>query len=97
VLGALRERLDLDDVLWTLARDVAKYGERAEEIIVGSNMRIDRIKPLPTERVIPQKDEYGRWVDPYRYKQINDQGKVVAQFPSVAGRAFSPTSPAAGT
>jgi hypothetical protein len=81
ILEETRRDLDLDNILWTLCRDVAKYGERAEEIVVGSDFRIARIKPLPTLQIIPQVDEYGRKKNP-AYVQVDpdEPSRVQAEF-----------------
>lgn len=60
ILHELRDRLDLEGMIWTLARDISKYGERAEEVIVDDKYDIIRTKPLPTQRIFPQRDAYGR-------------------------------------
>lgn len=77
----VRKDLGLDEILWTLARDIAKFGERAEEVIVNSQYRITRLKPLPTLRIIPQKDAYGRDMDP-AYIQVDPEkpDEVQAEF-----------------
>lgn len=83
ILTDLRDRLGLDQMLWTLARDIAKYGERAEEVVVrelpDKTLEIARLKPLPTAYIIPKVDKYGRKQDP-AYVQINDEGDAVAEF-----------------
>lgn len=71
ILEEVRRDLDLDAILWTLVRDIAKYGERAEEVVVNSQFRIARLKPLPTLQIIPQVDEYGRKKDP-AYVQVRE-------------------------
>lgn len=81
ILEEVRRDLDLDSILWTLARDVGKYGERAEEIIVDDKYRISRLKPLPTLTIIPQVDEYGRKKDPAYIQVDEDQPeRSVAEF-----------------
>lgn len=83
ILTDLRERIGLEYGSWTLARDIAKYGERAEEIIVVKNptgrMEIQRLKSLPTQYIAPQIDEWGRWENP-AFTQVNDAGEKVAEF-----------------
>ena len=82
VLNELCDRLNLDSIIWTLARDIAKYGERAEEIIINDKYEIVRLKPLPTLQIIPQVDEYGRKKYPWAYIQVaeDDPEKVEARF-----------------
>lgn len=80
ILTELRDRLGLESILWTLARDIAKYGERAEEIVVNDRFDVTRLKPLPTQYIFPQLDEYGRFKKPWAYHQVNDQNQVVAKF-----------------
>jgi hypothetical protein len=83
ILDEVRKDLDLDRIIWTQARDLAKYGERAEEIIVTENggWKVSRLKPLPTLEIIPQVDAYGRTMDP-AYVQVDpdDPSKETAKF-----------------
>lgn len=78
-LEALSRRLNLADMLWELTRDVAKYGERVEEVIIDDEFNICRLKPLPTDQVVPQYDDYRLFKDP-AYKQIDKNGKTIAEF-----------------
>lgn len=81
VLERVRKDLGLDDILWTLARDLAKFGERAEEIVVNKKYEITRLKPLPTLTIIPKVDAYGRKMDP-AYVQVDpdEPDKEIAKF-----------------
>jgi hypothetical protein len=79
VMTETRDRLDMEEILWPMARDIAKYGERAEEVVADDKMRVVRLKPLPTERIVPNMDKYGRLDNP-AYQQMSDTGKVLAEF-----------------
>lgn len=73
ILTALFDRLRIEDMLWPLARDIVKYGERAEEVVVrqvGKDYQIDRLKPLPTQYILPRYDKQGRLQKP-AYHQID--------------------------
>jgi hypothetical protein len=71
--------LQLEEGSWMLGRDIAKYGERAEEIIVGSDFRIQRLKVLPTEHIMPKIDKHGLWESP-AYVQVREDGEEIANF-----------------
>lgn len=80
ILTETRDRLKVEAMLWPLARDIGKYGERAAEVIVDvDTFDVLRLKPLPTEYIIPQVDEFGRPKDP-PYTQVDDKGDEVAKF-----------------
>jgi len=80
ILTDTRDLLRLEDKLWPLARDLAKYGERAVENIVHEDtFDIIRLKPLPTSHIIERYDEYGRPMDP-PFAQLDDKGEQVATF-----------------
>jgi hypothetical protein len=83
ILTDVTKHLKLEKILWTLARDIAKYGERAEEIIVkelpSRKLVIDRLKPLPTHYILPQVDAYGL-PQSNAFVQVNDEGKEIAAF-----------------
>lgn len=79
ILNETRDRLKLEDLLWSLARDIVKYGERAIEPIVDEQFNIVRLKPLQTPFIVEKIDEFGRREDP-PYVQVDEKGDVVAKF-----------------
>ena len=79
-LDALLKRIDIVRIIWSLARDLVKYGERAEEVVVDSNYDIVRLKPLRTQSIVPNKDKWGRFKKAAAWLHIDDAGKVVTKF-----------------
>jgi hypothetical protein len=78
-LTEVRDRLNLVQASWPLARDIAKYGERALEVVVNKDYAIERLKPLPTKYILPQRDEFGAAPEK-AYLQVNAAGEKVAEF-----------------
>jgi hypothetical protein len=81
-LGALREKLKLDERAWGLARDLTKKGDVFEEIVVTQDLEIDRLKQLPTELIVRNQDEYGLLKPRAFYQLSKDRGEVDAAFDS---------------
>lgn len=79
-LAALRERVQLDERAWSLARDLAKNGEVFEEVIVTQSLDIDRLKQLPADYMVRNQDEYGLLRDNAFYQLDKDTNRVRAVF-----------------
>lgn len=58
-LGDVFARLRVDQRAWSLARELCKYGEVFEEIVVNEKLKIDRLKQLPGSHMVRNEDEYG--------------------------------------
>jgi hypothetical protein len=80
-LGEVFQRLRLDSRSWPLARELCKYGEVFEEIVVTEKLKLDRLKQLPGHQMIRNEDEYGV-IHPRRgFVQLDDSlEQVVATF-----------------
>lgn len=78
IIEELFRRIEVEHILYEQARDIAKYGERAEEVVLNKDFLVERLKPLPTAFVIPQTDDQGRRVDP-AWHQVDAAGQPLAK------------------
>ena len=79
ILDDLIERTKIQTMLWDTARDMVKIGDDFDEVIVGSDGWIERLKPLSCETIFKEQDEFGRDLKK-PYVQKNDIGQVMAEF-----------------
>ena len=80
IFNEVKKRVKLDQIIWPIARDLAKYGEKFEEVVVYSDLEVHRLKHLPNRSMFVNLDEYGR-PGGKPYVQIDpDTQKVIAQF-----------------
>jgi len=56
----LKKELGIDEDTWSIARNIAKYGESFEEIVIDENNNIVRLKNLDGRYVRRNEDKYGR-------------------------------------
>lgn len=80
VLEDINKRTRIDQEIWPLTRDLCKYGDEFEEIVVNSAGLVVRIKALPQNTMYRNEDPYGRLVVERAFEQKNNTGKVVVQF-----------------
>lgn len=59
LMELLRDRLGLTADAWTLARDLAKYGDEFAEIVVDSDRLVRRFKSLDRRQTFREQDKYG--------------------------------------
>ena len=80
ILNEVKERLKLDTEAWAIARELVKYGDKFEEIVVFDDMEIHRLKSLPAKQMYVNVDEYGRLDPEHPYEQKDVAGKSIAKF-----------------
>jgi len=79
ILDDLVDRIKIQRILWDTARNMAKFGDDFDEVVVGEGGRIERLKSLPCGTVFKEQDEFGRDGEKL-YIQKNDIGQVMAEF-----------------
>jgi len=79
VLEDTNKRVDMHGILWPTVRDICKYGDEFEEIVVSNDDLIVRLKSLPQNQMYRNQDKYGRLDQEKAFIQKDDQ-KVLAEF-----------------
>lgn len=80
-LQEIRDRLNLDYRAWGSIRNLAKYGEIFEEIVVDDKLKLRRIKELPHERMVRNEDKFGVLPKTSAFLQFsNTYGEIIARF-----------------
>lgn len=59
----VKKDLALDVQVWSIVREIAKYGDCFEEIVVDSNLMIKKLKHLPCNTMERCEDRYGELED----------------------------------
>jgi len=81
VLQDINKRTRIDQELWPLTRDLCKYGDEFEEIVVSSAGLIVRLKSLPQNEMFRNEDKYGLLLEERAFEQKDTlTTKVLAQF-----------------
>ena len=71
VINEVKKRLDVDEAVWSIAREVAKYGDCFEEVVAYPDGEIHRLKHLKPDEMSITVDEYGRMDPETPYKQVD--------------------------
>lgn len=80
ILEECVRRLKLTKEIWEIGRNVSKYGDEFDEVIVSNQAEIARIKYLDPETMVRKQDEYGRDKE-FAYEQVDPKtGVAVARF-----------------
>lgn len=69
ILEQTTEDLGLDSEIWSIARELAKYGDEFEELVIDSRLNFDRLKYLSPKTMYAVADQYGRRDDEYPFQQ----------------------------
>jgi hypothetical protein len=80
ILNEVKNRLKLDFELWSIARQLVKYGDCFEELVVYPDLEVHRLKHLPPEEMTVVKDKWGRLDTKTPYQQVDYNGTTVAKF-----------------
>lgn len=81
VLTDINKRTRIDQEIWALTRDLCKYGDEFEEIVVNSAGLIVRLKALPQNEMFRNEDQYGLLSEKRAFEQKDAATeKVIAQF-----------------
>lgn len=81
LLNDLIRTINLDAYIWGIVRNVAKYGDDFEEIVVDSKLNIARLKSLPPHQIIRNEDDFGYLPDIDAFFQYDiEEDKVTAKF-----------------
>ena len=81
VLTDINKRTRINQELWPLTRDLCKYGDEFEEIVVNSAGLIVRLKALPQAQMYRNEDEFGLLLEERAFEQKNPATeKVIASF-----------------
>lgn len=80
VLEDINKRTGINEEIWPLARDLCKYGDVFEEIVVSNDNLIARLKSLPPSQMFRNEDKFGRLEEGRAFEQKDKTGKVLAQF-----------------
>jgi hypothetical protein len=81
VLTDINKRTRIDQELWPLTRDLCKYGDEFEEIIVNSAGLVVRLKALPQNEMFRNEDQYGLLLEERAFEQKDTATeKVLAKF-----------------
>lgn len=80
-LQEVRDRLEIDARAWSSIRNIAKYGEIFDEVVVDDQLKLRRLKELPHERMVRNEDRYGRLPRTSAFIQLNSTySDAVARF-----------------
>ena len=60
ILNEVKDRLKLDLELWSIARQLVKYGDCFEELVVYPDLEVHRLKHLPPDEMRVIEDQWGR-------------------------------------
>lgn len=82
IITETKKRLNLDFELWSIAREMVKYGDCFEEIVAYKDGEIHRLKHLPPSDVKVIEDKWGRLDADYPYEQTTEAGETSAKFRS---------------
>lgn len=80
ILEEVKTRLNLDFELRSIARELVKYGDCFEEVVVYDDLEVHRLKHLNAETMQIVMDEYGRKDIKHPYIQVDKMRSVTAQF-----------------
>lgn len=80
VLEGVKKRLNLDIELWSIARNIAKYGEDFEELVVDDKLTPYRIKNLKGKYMIRNEDIYGRLKEDAFLQLDEKTEEIIARF-----------------
>ena len=80
ILNEVKDRLKLDFELWSIAREMVKYGDCFEEVVVYPDMEVHRLKHLAPDEMKVVEDRWGRVDQEHPYEQVNDVGDTEAKF-----------------
>jgi len=73
LLMRTKNQLKLDAQLWSITRELAKYGECFEELVLNMELTPVRLKNLPGSDMIRNEDPYGRLPDEGAFSQLEPQ------------------------
>lgn len=80
IITEVKDRLGLDFEIWSIAREMVKYGDCFEEVVVYPDLEVHRLKHLAPDTMTIRADKWGR-LDPQKpYAQVNDLGESLAEF-----------------
>ena len=82
VIGDINKRTGIDREVWSMARDLCKYGDTFEEIVVSNAQLIVRLKQLPEKQMYRIHDEYGRLMPEQAFIQKGEADRKIAEFQS---------------
>ena len=81
VLTDINKRTRIDQEIWPLTRDLCKYGDEFEEIVVNSAGLVVRLKALPQDEMFRNEDQYGLLLEERAFEQKDKATKkVLAKF-----------------
>lgn len=80
ILEQVKEDLNLDIQAWSIIRNIAKYGDDFEEVVIDNNFNIVRLKHLKESTMIRNEDKFGRLDNP-AFRQVREgSDTVIAEF-----------------
>ena len=81
ILDNFIKEVGINGAVWSIARNLAKYGEDFEELVIDKNLVPRRIKNLDGRYMIRNEDEFGRLKeDAFLQVDEKDRNKIVAAF-----------------
>lgn len=80
ILNEVKRRLNLDFELWSIAREMVKYGDCFEEVVVYPDFEVHRLKHLPPDEVKVKEDRWGRPDPEHPFEQVDENGDTEAKF-----------------
>jgi len=80
VLDDMNKRAEIDQAIWPISRDLCKYGDEFEEIVIDNANMVVRLKPLPENQIYRNQDKYGRLLEDKAFEQKDNTGHVIAEF-----------------
>lgn len=80
ILEEAIKRVHLNVTLWAIVRNIVKYGETFEEVIVYADKEVHKLKHLDEKTMVVVQDDWGRLDPKYPYIQKNEIDYTVAKF-----------------
>ncbi len=80
ILEDMIKQTKLDADLWSITRNLVKYGDVFEEIVVHKDKEVHKLKHLDEKKMIVMKDEWGRLDKEHPYIQKSEIDQPVAYF-----------------
>ena len=81
ILDDFIKEVGINGAVWSIARNLAKYGEDFEELVIDKNLVPRRLKNLDGKYMIRNEDEFGRLKeDAFLQVDEQDPNKIIAAF-----------------
>ena len=80
VIDDINKRVGMENAIWSMTRDLCKYGDEFEEVVIDRDNLVARLKALPQEKMYRNQDAYGNLLPEKAFEQKDKSAKVIAEF-----------------